>query len=69
MVPHHQQAIEMAKLVDTHTDRPELRQLADSIMSSQRQEITLMEGWLRSWASLRHHRKGTAATATPRCQA
>ena len=49
MIPHHQQAIEMAKLVDTHTDRPELRQLADSIMSSQRQEITQMEGWLRSW--------------------
>jgi uncharacterized protein (DUF305 family) len=49
MIPHHQQAIEMAKLVDTRTDRPELRQLADSIMSSQRQEITQMEGWLRSW--------------------
>ena len=48
MIPHHQQAIEMAKLVDTHTDRPELRQLADSIVSSQRQEITQMEGWLRS---------------------
>ena len=39
----------MAKLVDTHTDRPELRQLADSITSSQSQEITQMEGWLRSW--------------------
>ena len=49
MIPHHQQAIEMAKLVDTHTDRPELRQLADSIVSSQSQEITQMEGWLRSW--------------------
>jgi uncharacterized protein (DUF305 family) len=49
MIPHHQQAIEMAKLVDTHTDRPTLRQLADSILSSQRQEITQMEGWLRSW--------------------
>ena len=49
MIPHHQQAIEMAKLVDTHTDRPELRQLADSIVSSQSQEITQMEGWLRGW--------------------
>jgi uncharacterized protein (DUF305 family) len=49
MIPHHQQAIEMAKLVDTHTDRPELRQLADSIVSSQSQDITQMEGWLRSW--------------------
>ena len=49
MIPHHQQAIEMAKLVDTHTDRPELRELADSIQSSQSQEITQMQGWLRSW--------------------
>lgn len=49
MIPHHQQAIEMAKLVDSHTDRPELRELADSITSSQSQEITQMQGWLRSW--------------------
>jgi uncharacterized protein (DUF305 family) len=49
MIPHHQQAIEMAKLVDSHTDRPELRKLADSIVSSQGQEITQMQGWLRSW--------------------
>jgi uncharacterized protein (DUF305 family) len=49
MIPHHQQAIEMAKLVDSHTDRPELHKLADSIVSSQGQEITQMQGWLRSW--------------------
>jgi uncharacterized protein (DUF305 family) len=49
MIPHHQQAIEMAKLVDSHTDRPELHQLADSIESSQGQEITQLQGWLRSW--------------------
>jgi uncharacterized protein (DUF305 family) len=49
MIPHHQQAIETAKLVDSHTDRPELRKLADSIVTSQTQEITQMQGWLRSW--------------------
>jgi uncharacterized protein (DUF305 family) len=49
MIPHHQQAIEMAKLVDSHTDRPELGKLADSIVSSQSQEITQMQDWLRSW--------------------
>jgi uncharacterized protein (DUF305 family) len=49
MIPHHRQAIEMAKLVDSHTDRPELHKLADSIVSSQSNEITQMEGWLRSW--------------------
>jgi uncharacterized protein (DUF305 family) len=49
MIPHHQQAMEMAKLVDTHTDRPQLHQLADSIESSQGLEITQLQGWLRSW--------------------
>ena len=49
MIPHHEQAIEMAKLVDSHTDRSELRKLADSIVSSQSQEMTQLQGWLRSW--------------------
>jgi uncharacterized protein (DUF305 family) len=49
MIPHHQQAIEMAKLVDARTKRPQLRTLADRIVASQGQEITLMQGWLRSW--------------------
>jgi uncharacterized protein (DUF305 family) len=49
MIPHHQQAIAMAKLADAHTKRPQLRTLADAITTSQGQEITLMQGWLRSW--------------------
>jgi len=49
MIPHHQQAIEMAELVDAHTKQPELRSLADRITASQGQEITLMQGWLQTW--------------------
>jgi uncharacterized protein (DUF305 family) len=49
MIPHHQQAIEMAELVDTHTTRQELRTLADRIAASQGQEVTLMQGWLQTW--------------------
>jgi uncharacterized protein (DUF305 family) len=49
MIPHHQQAIEVAELVESHTDRPELRKLADGIVTSQHQEITQMQGWLRGW--------------------
>jgi uncharacterized protein (DUF305 family) len=49
MIPHHQQAIDMAKLVDARTERPELRQLANSIVTSQGQEITQLQGWLNSW--------------------
>jgi uncharacterized protein (DUF305 family) len=49
MIPHHQQAIEMARLIDTHTRRPQLRTLADSIVASQGQEVALMQGWLERW--------------------
>jgi len=49
MLPHHQQAIEMAALVDSHTKRPELRTLAEGIAASQGQEITLLQGWLKTW--------------------
>jgi uncharacterized protein (DUF305 family) len=49
MIPHHQQAIETAKLVDAHTKRPQLHTLADAIAVSQGQEVTLMQGWLQDW--------------------
>ena len=49
MIPHHQQAIEMAKLVDARTQRPQLHTLADAITVSQGQEVTLMQGWLQDW--------------------
>jgi uncharacterized protein (DUF305 family) len=49
MIPHHQQAIELAELVDSHTKRPQLRTLADRIVASQGQEVTLMQGWLQRW--------------------
>jgi uncharacterized protein (DUF305 family) len=49
MIPHHQQAIEMAKLIQARTTRAELRELADGIATSQGQEITQMEGWLQRW--------------------
>jgi uncharacterized protein (DUF305 family) len=49
MIPHHQQAIDMAELVDSHTRRPELRTLADRIAASQGREVTLLQGWLQAW--------------------
>jgi len=49
MVPHHQQAIDMAELVDSRTGRPELRTLAERIAASQGREISLMQGWLQAW--------------------
>jgi uncharacterized protein (DUF305 family) len=47
MIGHHSQAIEMVELLKTHTSDPGLRQLGERIEVSQRDEIKLMEAWLR----------------------
>ena len=49
MIPHHQQAIDAAKLVTGRTDRAQLVTLADTITTSQAAEIQTMEGWLQRW--------------------
>jgi len=47
MIGHHSQAIEMVDLLKTHTSDPGLRQLGERIQVSQKDEIKLMENWLR----------------------
>ena len=49
MIQHHRSAIEMAKMVPDHTQRAELRQLAQKIISAQQQEIEQMTKWLTDW--------------------
>ncbi|MDQ5893807.1 MAG: hypothetical protein QG596_68 [Actinomycetota bacterium] len=39
MVPHHESAVEMARIALKESDRPEIRQLANSIITSQQAEI------------------------------
>lgn len=39
MVPHHQGAIDMAKVAQEKAEHPEIKQLADNVISSQQQEI------------------------------
>jgi len=46
MIGHHAQALDMAVLVPTRTDRPEMRLLAERIDVSQRDEIAFMQRWL-----------------------
>jgi len=48
MIAHHEAAIPMAEAILKRTDRPEVRQLAESIEASQRAEIQIMEGMLRN---------------------
>lgn len=49
MIQHHRHGVEMAKLVNDHTKRPELRELAGKIVSAQQQEIDQMTKWLTDW--------------------
>ncbi|MFF3782185.1 DUF305 domain-containing protein [Streptomyces sp. NPDC001933] len=49
MIPHHEQAIEMAKLADGRAADPEIKKLATAIEKAQDPEIDTMKGWLKSW--------------------
>ncbi|MDQ3008646.1 MAG: DUF305 domain-containing protein [bacterium] len=49
MIPHHEDAITMAKLAQTKAKRPEVKLLANSIIESQGQEITQMKSWYQEW--------------------
>lgn len=49
MIPHHQMAVMMASMLKNGTNRAEMKQLADSIITSQSNEIDQMRQWLRAW--------------------
>lgn len=49
MVPHHQQAVQMAALADQRASSAEVRNLATKIKAAQQPEIDTMNGWLRAW--------------------
>jgi uncharacterized protein (DUF305 family) len=49
MLPHHQQAITMAKLATGRTRRPELIKLAATITASHAAETRSMQAWLTRW--------------------
>ena len=49
MIPHHQQAVEMADLAETRAESQEVKDLAAAIEAAQDPEIQTMQGWLKSW--------------------
>ncbi|MEC3979302.1 DUF305 domain-containing protein [Amycolatopsis sp. H20-H5] len=51
MIPHHQQAVEMAKLVPAGTANQPIRDLASRIQQAQDPEIATMTGWLTAWGA------------------
>jgi uncharacterized protein (DUF305 family) len=51
MIPHHEGAIDMAKLALTKATRPEIKTLAGEIIEAQNKEIVDMQSWYKSWFS------------------
>ncbi|RVX42629.1 uncharacterized protein (DUF305 family) [Nonomuraea polychroma] len=49
MIPHHEQAVEMADLAATRASDPEVKKLATTIKAAQDPEIQTMRGWLTEW--------------------
>ncbi|MFC4148754.1 DUF305 domain-containing protein [Micromonospora mangrovi] len=51
MIPHHQQAVEMADLAAGRAADPEVKKLAGEIRAAQAPEIATMTGWLGAWGA------------------
>jgi len=49
MVPHHQSAVVMAQIALMRAQHPQIKALAQSIISDQNSEITQMKTWRQQW--------------------
>jgi uncharacterized protein (DUF305 family) len=49
MIPHHESAVMMANDTLSKTKRPEIKKLAQDIVSSQQAEIAQMKQWRKTW--------------------
>lgn len=49
MIPHHEQAVEMAEAAESRAESAEVKDLAARIAAAQGPEISQMQGWLEDW--------------------
>lgn len=49
MIEHHQGAIDMANLAKVNAKHPEIKNLAEDIISAQTKEIEMMREWQSTW--------------------
>lgn len=63
MVPHHEGAVEMAKLAETRAKRPEVKAFAATILSSQAAEIARMKEMKKGMGDASHHGDGRSSSA------
>src|SRR5215218_4842340 len=49
MVPHHQGAVEMARIAQARAEHPEIAQMAEAIIAAQEAEIGQMRAWRLAW--------------------
>jgi uncharacterized protein (DUF305 family) len=65
MLPHHQAAIDMAKTQLLHGKDPQMRRLAQEIITDQQSEIELMQLWLKQRNALTP-KKGSNSNSSER---
>jgi uncharacterized protein (DUF305 family) len=51
MIPHHQSAIYMSEVAQDESKIPEIKELAENIVSAQKREIEQMKQWRKQWYS------------------
>ncbi|MEU3608125.1 DUF305 domain-containing protein [Streptomyces sp. NPDC035033] len=49
MIPHHQQALEMAKLADGRAEDADIKKIVAAVEQAQDPEIQKMKAWLKGW--------------------
>ncbi|MER5887072.1 DUF305 domain-containing protein [Streptomyces sp. NPDC001941] len=49
MIPHHQQAVEMAALAEGRAADPEVKRIAGAVKGAQEPEVATLRSWLKAW--------------------